>query len=138
MVAVSTVPLPDALALVQQAAFSYAIGNGDMHAKNISIGETLHGDFRLTPAYDMLSTIAYLPRDQLALPVEGRANRLRRKDFLAFATRLRVPDRAVNRVLDRICDAAPRWIERLAEIGFDDRVTARLDRELRHRVMDLA
>ena len=137
VVEVSTVPLPDALALVEATAFSYAIGNGDMHAKNISLGETLRGDFRLTPLYDMVSTIAYLPGDQLALPVMGRANALRREDLVSFAELLGVPERATVRMLDRMCMAAPSWIGRVGEIGYEERVTQRLEREMRRRVADL-
>ena len=135
---VSTTPLPDALALVQAAAFSNLIGNGDMHAKNLSIGETLHGDMRLTPMYDMLSTIAYLPNDRLALAVEGRQDNLRRSQLVAFAARLSVPERAVVRMLDRICEVAPSWIERVGEIGFPERVSERLRREISKRRNRLA
>jgi len=134
---VSTVPLPDALALVQAAAFSYAIGNGDLHAKNLSVGETLHGDVRLTPVYDMLSTLAYMPGDQLALAIEGRRDRLRRSHLVAFAARLGVPERATLRMLDHMCEAAAQWVEQLSGIGFDDRITARLEREMRRRIADL-
>jgi serine/threonine-protein kinase HipA len=135
---VSTTPLIDALSLVQAAAFSHLIGNGDMHAKNVSVGETPGGDVRLTPFYDMLSTIAYIPRDQLALPIEGRQGNLRRKHFVDFADRLDVPQRAVVRMLDAICDVAPAWIDRLGDIGFAAGVAERVAREMRRRLHGLA
>jgi serine/threonine-protein kinase HipA len=49
------------------------------------------------------------------------------------AGRIGVRERAVARALDRLCGAAPAWIERLPEIGFGDRVTRRLEREITAR-----
>jgi serine/threonine-protein kinase HipA len=43
------------------------VGNGDMHLKNWSL---LYPDGRtpvLSPAYDLVSTVPYIPRDQLGL-----------------------------------------------------------------------
>ena len=47
----------------------WALGNGDMHAKNFSVYHDRDGKYRMTPLYDMLNTIIYnkLP-DRLALP----------------------------------------------------------------------
>jgi hypothetical protein len=44
----------------------------------------------------------------------------------------------VERALDRICDEAPRWLEPVAEIGLDERSTARLRREMAQRLQDLS
>jgi hypothetical protein len=88
--------------------------------------------------YDMLSTIAYLPNDRLALAVEGRQDNLRRSQLVEFAARLSVPERAVVRMLDRICEVAPSWIERVGEIGFPERVSERLRREISKRRNRLA
>ena len=52
---------------VRRLAFSVAIGNGDMHLKNWSV---LYPDGRvpiLSPAYDFVSTVPYIPGDELAL-----------------------------------------------------------------------
>ena len=56
---------------VRCLVFSVLIGNGDMHLKNWSL---LYPDGRrpmLAPAYDYVSTIGYLPDDQLALGFGG-------------------------------------------------------------------
>ena len=55
----------------RRLAFSVLIGNADMHLKNWSL---LYLDRRkpsLAPAYDYVSTIAYLPHDRLALGFGG-------------------------------------------------------------------
>ncbi len=52
---------------IRRLTFSVLVGNGDMHLKNWSL---IYPDGRspiLSPAYDLLSTIAYLPGDQAAL-----------------------------------------------------------------------
>lgn len=52
---------------VRRLVFSVLIGNADMHLKNWSI---LYPDTRtpvLSPAYDFVATLPYIPNDQLAL-----------------------------------------------------------------------
>jgi serine/threonine-protein kinase HipA len=135
---VSTVPAVDALRLVTLVAFSYLVGNGDLHAKNVSAGETLDGDVRLTPAYDLLSTIAYVGNDRLALPVDGRDDNLRRRHLVEFGARIGVRERPILHALDRMCDVAPKWSERLGEIGLGERRTRFLMTEVERRRQALA
>jgi serine/threonine-protein kinase HipA len=52
---------------LRRLVFSVLIGNGDMHLKNWSL---LYPDGRtpvLSPAYDFVSTVPYIPKDQLGL-----------------------------------------------------------------------
>ena len=56
---------------VRRLVFSVLIGNADMHLKNWSL---LYPDTRtpmLSPAYDFISTIPYIPGDRLALSFGG-------------------------------------------------------------------
>ncbi len=56
---------------VRRLAFSVLIGNADMHLKNWSL---LYPDRRnpvLSPAYDFVSTLPYIPGDHLALSFGG-------------------------------------------------------------------
>ncbi len=56
---------------LRRLVFSVLIGNGDMHLKNWSL---LYPDRRapvLSPAYDFVSTLPYLPKDGLALTFGG-------------------------------------------------------------------
>lgn len=39
--------------------FNYLFSNGDAHLKNFSIARTSYGDYVLTPAYDLMSTILH-------------------------------------------------------------------------------
>ena len=48
--------------------FNYVFGNADAHLKNFSLIESLHGDFILSPAYDLLNTSIHFPNEsRLAL-----------------------------------------------------------------------
>lgn len=54
---------------IRRLVFSIAIGNGDMHVKNWSIIYPDGRTPRLAPAYDYVSTIIYMPDDDLALSI---------------------------------------------------------------------
>jgi serine/threonine-protein kinase HipA len=56
---------------IRRITFSVLIGNADMHLKNWSL---LYPDTRspvLSPAYDFVSTLPYIPNDTLALTLGG-------------------------------------------------------------------
>jgi serine/threonine-protein kinase HipA len=113
--------------VIEIAAFSYLIGNGDMHGKNLSVRQAPSALWEVTPAYDLMSTQPYLGwRDPMALPMYGRANRLSRRWWLDAAVRLGLPERAIARALDRIVALSGPWLDRLPEIGLDERATTRL------------
>jgi serine/threonine-protein kinase HipA len=52
---------------VRRLVFSIAIGNADMHLKNWSVVYPDGKTPLLAPAYDYVSTVVYIPNDQLAL-----------------------------------------------------------------------
>ena len=59
---------------IKRLVFSILIGNADMHLKNWSL---LYPDGRipvLSPAYDFVSTLPYIPNDTLALSFGGSKN----------------------------------------------------------------
>ncbi|MET8427579.1 HipA domain-containing protein [Nocardia sp. NPDC004860] len=115
------------LQLLEIAAFSYLIGNGDLHGKNLSIRRNHHGIWEPTPAYDLLSTQPYLSwNDPMAVQLYGRDTKLVYRWWAEAATRLGITKRAIDRSLTRITTAAEPWADRVATIGFDDKTTHRL------------
>lgn len=55
-----------------QVAYACAIGNGDAHLKNFALIYRHPEDVvELAPAYDLVSTRIYLPKDSLALTLDG-------------------------------------------------------------------
>lgn len=92
--------------MVRQLAFAWVTGNGDVHAKNVSILRAAPmGEWRVAPAYDLLSTLPY--RDHtMALSIEGRRDGLSRRAFQSFGQRLGLTERAVDRLLKEVLGAA--------------------------------
>ncbi len=120
-------------------AFSYLIGNGDLHGKNFSAALQPDGAWGASPAYDLVSTQPYLGwRDPMALDLYGRANRLDRRHLVESGGRLGLPERAVNRMLDQLVEQAGPWTGRVDEIGLEERATELLGDFLRGRIADLS
>jgi serine/threonine-protein kinase HipA len=125
------------LELLKTVVFSWLIGNGDLHGKNLSI-YNLDSVWQPTPAYDLLCTQPYTRwRDPMALNLYGRANRLTRSYFVEAGERLGLRLRAITRMIDAIVDSAQDWPAKCGEIGFDDRQTRLLARMLRARIESL-
>lgn len=79
-------PDESARRLFLQIIFSYWVGNGDLHLKNLSLTERDDGHYTLSPAYDLVST--YLYGDlELALPVRGKRRKVTRRNWLELAER---------------------------------------------------
>ena len=57
----------EAMKLFQLIIFNYLFSNGDAHLKNFSLLETPLGDFRLSPAYDLLNTRLHMEDADFAL-----------------------------------------------------------------------
>ena len=121
--------------LIELVAYSYLVGNGDLHAKNISLS-VAHGALQLSPAYDLLSTRPYKDLT-LALKFEGRDDNLKRKDFVEFGKRFGVAPQAIERRFDRLTAQAAPFIPRLKEIGYEPRLTTQLTELMNKRLADL-
>lgn len=101
-VAVST---DAALEFVRRLALAALVGNGDMHLKNWS---TIYpGDGctpALAPVYDVLSTTAYFPKDDMALSLGGEKSfkALTPDRWRKFANRARLPEPAVTSAVEEV------------------------------------
>lgn len=82
-------------ALYLQFIFAWLTGNGDLHAKNISVLQRADGAWDLSPIYDVPSTALY--RDfTLALPVSGKTKDLKLRHWDEFADSIGLPQRAAR------------------------------------------
>lgn len=133
-VSAAAVELPKLLRLL---AFSYLVGNGDLHARNVSVRVDASGVVRLAPAYDLLTTLPYRDR-RLALKVLGRDDNLKRAHVLELARQLDLSARVVSESLDELGEASGPYVKRLGDLGFDRRRTADLTRVMRKRRDELA
>lgn len=72
--------------------FNFIIGNGDAHRKNFSLLTSEKGIVALSPVYDLVSSRLVIPEeeDEMALTIDGKHNRLCRRDFVSFAVNIGV------------------------------------------------
>jgi serine/threonine-protein kinase HipA len=96
----ATEPIIEALAFFRQALFAWWTGDGDLHRKNLSLVREDDASWRLSPAYDRVSTHLLIPRDELALTVQGKRSGLKRKAWLALAENIGLPARSAARTIE--------------------------------------
>lgn len=106
----------DAIRFFELTLFCFLTGNADMHLKNFSLLTDEENFISLSPAYDLLSTSLLMPDDkeELALPLSGKKNNLRRKDFEKFAETLGINEKVYRRIIDEKIDTQSRlngWID---------------------------
>ncbi|MBS3820944.1 MAG: hypothetical protein GVY16_10795 [Planctomycetes bacterium] len=117
--------------LFEMTVFNLTIGNGDAHRKNFSLLTSADGTVALSPAYDLVSSRLVIPEEdaELALSLNGKHNRLRRADFLAFADHVGI---AATYAADRIAGLLSLQDEFLQMVG-ESMLTA----GLRDRLKDI-
>ncbi len=115
-----TFPAVERLKLFRLILFCFLIGNEDMHLKNFSI--IYRNDvIGLSPAYDLLNTTIALPHpeEELALPLNGKKNRLKRRDLVDYFGRIRLQltIRVIDKVMLELKQARTTW-EQLVAVSF--------------------
>jgi serine/threonine-protein kinase HipA len=98
-------PLPALRNLAIQAAFAWLSGNGDLHAKNVSMVQQPSGEWSIAPVYDIPSTVVYGDKT-LALTLNGKRTGISRKHFLGWATGLGLTERAAVQALELVLKAS--------------------------------
>lgn len=130
---VTGAPLVAARDLLRQFAFAYLTLNGDAHAKNFSILQGLDGEWRVSPAYDVLTTHPYRD-DTLALPLQGKLDEsIGRADFVDLGKRVGVRTRATERMLDDLVGSVDDWLDSVGGLPFGARAVHTLRRAIEYR-----
>jgi serine/threonine-protein kinase HipA len=98
--------------VIRRTAFNVLIGNGDAHLKNWSLTypDDIHA--RLSPAYDLVATVTYIPDDKLGLKLsrENRFQEIRLFHFERLADKVGISrDRVTRIVRDTIQRAMATW-----------------------------
>ena len=85
-------------------ALNCALRNGDAHLKNFGIlYDDVQGEARLAPVYDLVTTSVYLPKDSLALTLNGSTKWPSQKELRKFGeTRIGATPARVRQILERI------------------------------------
>lgn len=128
-------PLPALRNLTIQAAFAWLTGNGDLHAKNVSMIQSPSGTgFTISPVYDIPSTVVYGDKT-LALPLGGKRTGISRRHFVGWAVKLGLTERAAEQALTVALKATAPLIGDLdaGASPFADRQTKDWVKELSHR-----
>lgn len=100
-------PILDAISFFEITLFCFIVGNADMHLKNFSLITDQDGETFLAPAYDLVATKLLISEDQeeLALPLNGKKNKLTANDFKEFGQGLTLKDNVINNSLKNLHNA---------------------------------
>lgn len=108
---ISAVPGLDVQLFFERVVFYFLIGNGDAHFKNYSIAHRGDGQYRLTPAYDIVCSRLVTDDDESALAINGKNNKLERGDFDKFADAFRIPGKIRYEKFEKKFDVMKKIIE---------------------------
>src|SRR5450432_1003168 len=99
--------LTDAEKLFTLIALNCALRNGDAHLKNFGIiYDDVLGEARLAPVYDLVTTAVYLPKDSMALTLNGTTQWPSAREIRRLGeTRMGGSPLHVRQILERIAAA---------------------------------
>ena len=114
--------------LLTQLIFNYLFSNGDAHFKNFSLLETPLGDYRLSPAYDLVNSRIHISDKDFALE-EGLlppaiAQGKMQQQFAVLADHAEISGATFRRIVDRMLSDSD-LVERLVFSSFLDDTTKR-------------
>lgn len=96
----------ESIKLFKLIAFNYLFSNGDAHLKNFSIIETQQGDFKLSPAYDLLNSRIHINDKDFALeegllPQQYAQGKVM-EQFYKLAEMASVPEKQVRNIFHNL------------------------------------
>ena len=128
------------LALVnymQLLLFCFVTGNNDMHLKNFSLYRPADS-YQLAPAYDLVNVSIANPnnKEELALTLSGRKNKLKLDYFLQAAATMGLEEKVVLRLIANMNKALPKWktlihssfLSEDMKKAYEDTIVKRLER----------
>jgi serine/threonine-protein kinase HipA len=121
----------DILEAVRRLVADVLVGNGDNHLKNWSFLFPAIGQVRLSPAYDIVPTILFIPNDGLALRFVGTHDfdRVNLHRFERVASFLRLDPRWITREVKATVDRAMElWPKAAPGLLGKDRAAVIIDR----------
>lgn len=114
--------------LLKLIMFNYLFSNGDAHLKNFSILETPFGDYRLSPAYDLLNSRIHVQDADLTLEngllpkqlAQGKIG----KQFATLAELAGIPEKIFKDIFDLLLSKSED-VEKLTTASFLDESSKR-------------
>jgi serine/threonine-protein kinase HipA len=138
LAAITDAPIVTARELLRWVTFAYLTCDGDLHAKNLAVGERPDGSWQVTPVYDVPSSYPYGDYT-MALSINAkRREDITRRDVVALGAALGVPQRAVTKAVDDILARMDTWLPDISELSFFDGVRAKWRRAIEYRAQQLS
>lgn len=116
--------------LYLQFLFAWLTGNGDLHAKNVSVLDSADRGFVVAPLYDVPCTLLY-GDSTMALSIAGRTSSIKARHWAEFADSIGLPQAAAKSAQALAIRAASQ-VE-LSDLPFEGSPLDGTLRELRHR-----
>jgi len=114
--------------LFKLIVFNYLFSNGDAHLKNFSLLETPMGDFRLSPAYDLLNSRIHIEDSDFALEdgllPKNLAQGTITKQFFKLSEFVDLKEQQVKKIFDLLSSGSEK-VEKLIAASFLDDKTKR-------------
>ena len=130
-------PEIEILNLIRQVAFSYLLGNGDLHAKNFSLQDVPGLPRQFTPVYDVICTLIYGDA-KMALKLDGFDDNLTLKLLIEFGTRFGIPYKACHASLNKLTEKFARHCQKFIDgLEPDPKSKKHLERVFKKRLADL-
>lgn len=114
--------------------FNYLISNGDAHLKNFSLLQTDMGDYTLSPAYDLMSTVLHVPTesdtalqlytDDLDDPFYSRFGFYGNPNFQELGKRIGLLPQRAMRIIASLLSKKDDIIKMVASSGLSDEAKA--------------
>ncbi len=102
--------------------FCFLTGNNDMHLKNFSLLKDVSLDYNLCPAYDLVASELVVEEDdeELALNLNGKKKKIRRKDFLIAMKTSGMNDKSIENIFKKFERLQNKWYNLINESFLSD------------------
>ena len=134
----SSVPGIDIQRFWEIVLFSWITGNSDMHCKNFSLLSTNGREYRLAPAYDLISVKISFPQDteEMAMAFEVGAGKtgFSRDTFIKAFTESGINGKASERLISRICGCETAWKKLISDSFLPEEVKLEYSALLDNRI----
>jgi serine/threonine-protein kinase HipA len=121
------------VAFIRRLVFNALIGNADTHLENLSLLYAYGVTPTLSPAYDFVSTLAYIPDDKAALKIArtARWDAFTQDDLVYLAATAGLPERLVIATAPATIEAfRESWAKARAHLPLDGEIANVIHRPL--------
>ncbi|MEI6574993.1 MAG: HipA domain-containing protein [Bacteroidota bacterium] len=111
----------ESIKLLKILVFNYLFSNGDAHYKNFSLSETAMGDYRLSPAYDLLNSRIHIEDKDFALEdgllprnlAQGKVGH----QFSILAKNAGIPEKIFKDIMALMVSKSD-WVEKMVHASY--------------------